>query len=581
MEKHLNLQSFIFMRFNWNNTRQLAVRTIAFVLFLVVISSNANSQDRRFTSGKVSLNISSGETKPPFLELSGDVTFVDATGDRIINANETCRIILKVSNTGMGDANGLRGIITANGNTNGLTFNSTKIPTIKVGETKTVEFIINSGMNTTDGKVNFTVKIDEPNGFGSESYQIEVATKSFEAPLVQVVDYNVSGSNGPTLQRRRPFDLQILVQNTKYGDANDVEVRLEMPDNMFMLVGDDINRYEVLAAGDKKLINYQLVVNDRFEGEIIPITIRIKEKLGRYAKDKVLELKLNQQFSGRTIRIEGQETPQGTIAIGSLTSDVDKNIPFNNQKNHNRFALIIGNEDYHSFQENLGSESDVPFAVNDANVFKRYCENVLGVEERNIFLLTNATAADMKRKVVTVCDLVKAHGGNAELIFYYSGHGYPDANKEAYIIPVNVSAAFLSDAIKLNDLYNQFSNTGASKITVFLDACFSGGGRNAGLIAAKGVAVKAKPASAGGNMVVFSASSDEQRAFPYEEKQHGAFTYFLLKELQKNNGEPYGTMFETVKNEVYKTSIRMEKGRQNPEVNISPAVMGQWENWKF
>lgn len=570
------------MRFYWDITKSIIIKTVALAILLVVISTNANSQDKRFTSGKVSLNISSGEMKPPFLELSGDVTFADATGDRIINANETCRIIMKVSNTGMGDANGLRGMITAFGSTNGLTFNNVNnIPSIKVGETKTIEFVIKSGMNTVDGSVNFTVQITEPNGFGLEAYQIEVATKSFEAPLVQVVDYNVTGGNGTTLQRKRPFDLQILVQNTKYGDATDVEVSLEIPDNMFMIVGDDINKYEVLAAGDKKLINYQLVVNDRFEGEFIPLTIKIKEKLGRYGENKNIELKLNQQLSGKTIRIEGQETPQGVIAIGSLTSDVDKNIPFNPVKNPNRFALIIGNEDYHSFQENLGSESDVPFAANDANVFKRYCENVLGVEERNIFLLTNATAADMKRKVVTVCDLVRAYGSNAELIFYYSGHGYPDANKDAYIIPVNVSAAFLSDGIKLNDLYNQFSNTGAGKITVFLDACFSGGGRNAGLIAAKGVAVKAKQASAGGNMVVFSASSEEQRAFPYEEKQHGAFTYFLLKELQKNNGESYSAMFETVKDEVYKTSIRMEKGRQNPEVNISPAVMGQWENWRF
>ena len=569
------------MRFNRNNRRPLVFKAIAIAMVLAAISSNAHSQDKRFTSGKVSLNISSGDTKPPFLELSGDVTFADATGDRIINANETCRIIMKVSNTGLGDANGLRGIITAMGSTNDLSFNNIKIPTIKVGETKTIEFIIKSGMNTVDGKANFTVKVDEPNGFGSDAYNVEVKTKSFQAPLVQVVDYNVTGGNGSTLQRRRPFDLQILVQNTKYGDATDVEVSLEMPDNMFMLIGDDINRFEVLSAGEKKLINYQLVVNDRFEGEFIPINIRIKEKLGHYAEDKTIDLKLNQQFSGKTIHIEGQESAQGAIAIGSLTSDVDKNIPFKNHKKSNRFALIIGNEDYHSYQENLGSESDVPYAVNDANVFRNYCENVLGIEGKNIFLLTNATAADMKRKIVTVCDLVSAYGSNAELIFYYSGHGYPDENKDAYIIPVNVSAAFLSDGIKLNDLYNQFSNTGANKITVFLDACFSGGGRNAGLVAAKGVAVKAKPASAGGNMVVFSASSEEQRAFPYDEKQHGAFTYFLLKELQKNNGESYETMFETVKSEVYETSIRMEKGRQNPEVNISPAVIGQWENWKF
>ena len=73
-------------------------------------------------------------------------------------------------------------------------------------------------------------------------------------------------------------------------------------------------------------------------------------------------------------------------------------------------------------------------------------------------------------------------------------------------------------------------------MTVFLDACFSGGGREAGLIASRGIKVTPKKDGLTGNIVVFSATSADQTAMSYKEKHHGMFTYFLLKKLQESNG---------------------------------------------
>lgn len=75
-----------------------------------------------------------------------------------------------------------------------------------------------------------------------------------------------------------------------------------------------------------------------------------------------------------------------------------------------------------------------------------------------------------------------------------------------------------------------------NQAVVFLDACFSGANRDGGMIvAARGVAIKpkeAKPASSG-NTVVFSATSDEETAFPYKAQKHGLFTYFSLNVCKK------------------------------------------------
>ena len=36
--------------------------------------------------------------------------------------------------------------------------------------------------------------------------------------------------------------------------------------------------------------------------------------------------------------------------------------------------------------------------------------------------------------------------------------------------------------------------------------------------------------------VVFCAASGKQTAYPYKEKEHGMFTYYLLKKLEESNG---------------------------------------------
>ena len=58
----------------------------------------------------------------------------------------------------------------------------------------------------------------------------------------------------------------------------------------------------------------------------------------------------------------------------------------NNRPNKNRYALIIGNENYSRFQNNLQSDQDVPFAINDANTFKTFAIKIFGVKKENLFI---------------------------------------------------------------------------------------------------------------------------------------------------------------------------------------------------
>lgn len=267
--------------------------------------------------------------------------------------------------------------------------------------------------------------------------------------------------------------------------------------------------------------------------------------------------------------------------VGS--SDVDINIPKSPKSNPDAFALIIGNEDYKSYQTGLQVEQNVYYAVNDAQIFKEYCEETLGIPRANIIYVTNAGVVRMTQVINQIQSVIKNSGGEAEIIVYYAGHGFPDEQtKEAYLIPVDVTGSNLEMAISLKDVYRKLTEFHSKQVVVFLDACFSGGGRDAGLLAARGVKVKPKSELLNGNIVVFTASSAEQSSLPYHEKQHGIFTYYLLKKLQETKGDiTLGDLDNFIGKEVSIRSPLINTKDQNPQTLVSPNVSDSWDSWKL
>ena len=297
---------------------------------------------------------------------------------------------------------------------------------------------------------------------------------------------------------------------------------------------------------------------------------------------------LDLSFNDITYSVPQMNTLQGPQAsASSLTiigqSDVDVNIPITDIENKKTFALVIGNEDYSSFQMDLNTSTNVDFATVDAKTYKKYLTNTLGVPDENITLLINATAGQMRQSIAKLSAIAEAYEGEVQLIFYYAGHGLPkEDTEEPYLIPVDVSSSNLDYALKLEDVFNKLTEHKSERVTVFLDACFSGGARNQGLVAARGVRIKPKSPFVMGNLIVFSASSEDQAAHPYKEKAHGIFTYYLLKGLQISNGEmSYGELEDFIRTNVMRKSVLVNNKVQSPEVKVSPVFEYSWQDMRF
>ncbi len=297
---------------------------------------------------------------------------------------------------------------------------------------------------------------------------------------------------------------------------------------------------------------------------------------------------INYKFNEIVIDVEGKaggysnNIKKGTNTISIGKAEVDVDIPVSGIVKTNTYALIIGNEDYTTFQPDLSSEVNVDFAANDARVFKEYCVKTFGIPEKQVKLLINATSGQMNQGIAWLTNLISVDEGNAEIVFYYSGHGLPDEKtKEGYLIPVDVSGNNVTQGINLNGLYAKLNEFPSKKVTVFLDACFSGGARNQALVAMKGVKVRPKENVVNGKMVVFTSSSGDEASGVYREKQHGYMTYYLLKNIQDTKGNiSYKDLANALISNVKKETA-LDGKVQTPQVNASSAVEGTWETWKI
>lgn len=270
-----------------------------------------------------------------------------------------------------------------------------------------------------------------------------------------------------------------------------------------------------------------------------------------------------------------KETKLSKFMKENKGGDVDFDIPIADNVSNHTFAVIISNEKYQM-------EKSVQYAENDGKMFTEYCKKTLGLPEKNVHFITNATLNNIKHEIKWLQDVIAVYKGEAKAIFYYAGHGIPDEqNKSAYLLPIDGYGSDVTTGYALEDLYKALGSLPSKSVTVFLDACFSGAKRDGDMLAsARGVAIKVKQATPVGNIVVFSAAQGDETAYPYKEEEHGLFTYYLLKKLQETKGNvTLGELSDYIKTQVERQSIVINGKLQSPSFVSTATIANSWKKW--
>ncbi len=268
------------------------------------------------------------------------------------------------------------------------------------------------------------------------------------------------------------------------------------------------------------------------------------------------------------------------IVNKEYVSDIDTDLPQATIFRNDTYALIIGNENY------MNNTEAVPFAHDDANLFAEYCRQTLGIPLGNIRVSLDATKYMIRELLLDEWIGGISDRKTKKLIVYYAGHGVPDLNDEnkPYLLPIDVPGSKPNHGISLEDFYKILGEYGFERVTVFIDACFSGINRtNKSVVPGRAVGVVAKEAiPVVGNLVVIAAAHGNETAQNYHKKGHGLFTYYLLKEIKDSQGMiTYGKLAKDIQKDVSETAPTLEQNiEQTPEVSTSIKT-DKWKDFSF
>lgn len=566
------------------------MKKIIFLISILVIGVSGYSQKQ--ISGKTpakDVNISTADYSNGIPVLAATAEFIEPSGNNLLDAEEAAQIKIKITNSGTNAAFDVGINVTVDNNTNlSYNINNKKFGQIDPNSTVTATINIAANQNIQNSSRKFNISFTEHQGFIARPIVFEIQTQKFREPKLVFIETGieeVGGNKNNFIEQGDLILATVLIQNQGQGIAENATY--EFTGFTDALISTMTKDYPIsgslgnMAPGESKTIQFAFSATWNYTGaDLLPLKIKLGESRGNYGGTYSLGLQMNvQQLSAVDMKQQGSYQQDVDIDVASLTSDIDKNIPQNTQ-NSNRFALIIGNEHYVA---NNGLAVDVPFAINDALTFKEYAISTLGIPEMQVKYLNDATSSTMKREIESFANIM-ARNPNAEFFVYYAGHGYYDDQDDPYMMPVNVKYNEISDAVKLNDFYAALTKNQTKGVTVFLDACFSGGGRgDDGLVAGRtGLRRPTNNADMEGNLVVFAASSGKQTSKPYNDQKHGIFTYYLLKKLQETSGNlNYDELDQYLLQNVSTTADLLFSEEQTPAVKVSPKVQNTWKNWRF
>lgn len=279
-----------------------------------------------------------------------------------------------------------------------------------------------------------------------------------------------------------------------------------------------------------------------------------KEALQSSVASQLLDIKETQNPSQ-------QQPTQIEEETKAPSSDIDQNIPeaTDENENENTFALILTCETY---QE----EKKVEYALNDGETFKMYCQKTLGMPEENIHLRQDATLNNIKTEMEWMRKIAEAYNGTARFIIYFNGHSILDnASDASFLLPIDGKNSLPETGYSLQELCQLLGSLPATSISVFLDTN-----------------IRSASISPLDKTMIFMAADATETAYPFNEKEHSLFTYYLLKKLQTTKGDvTMEDLCTYVTEQVSRKSVVTHGQSQTPKISISDAMGNDWKTIKL
>jgi hypothetical protein len=273
-------------------------------------------------------------------------------------------------------------------------------------------------------------------------------------------------------------------------------------------------------------------------------------------------------------------TPSSTRSRPSTLYATSFSFP-KGKTNLDAVAVIVGNRVY--------QHRDIPevsYAYNDVEAIRQYVIKTRGFRERNVFVLKDATKAQLESYFGSVSfssgRLFNAvREDKSDVFVYFSGHGVPGKDSTGYLFPTDGDPTQPElTGYSIQTLVDNLAKVPARSMIIALDTCFSGVSQAGALVkAASPVYLKAKIPSAGPNSIILTAAAGSQIASWDTGAQLGLFTRHLLEGMLgkadtrggNNDGKvQLGELQGYVQSEVTYQARRRYSRDQTPEILGNP-----------
>mgnify|MGYP001821777967 CR=1 FL=1 len=202
------------------------------------------------------------------------------------------------------------------------------------------------------------------------------------------------------------------------------------------------------------------------------------------------------------------------------------------------WAIVIGINQYQNTR-------NLKYAVNDAQAFKDYLKDYVGIPDERIFYLANQEATKSKIESLLGTTIKRKASQDDTVIIFYAGHGAvePDPSNldgdgfEKYLLPHDANLEDLySTSISMNDIRTIFTRISADRLIFIADTCYSGASGGRTMMATKTRANLSdkfyERISRGKGRVIISSCSANEISKEDDNLKHGVFSYYMLEGLK-------------------------------------------------
>ncbi|MGV7223415.1 MAG: HEAT repeat domain-containing protein [Nitrospinales bacterium] len=202
------------------------------------------------------------------------------------------------------------------------------------------------------------------------------------------------------------------------------------------------------------------------------------------------------------------------------------------------WAIVIGINEYKNTR-------NLRYAVNDAQAFKNYLKDFVGIPDENISLLINEYANKLAISSLLGTELKRKAGKDDTVLIFYAGHGAvetdpanPDGDGfEKYLLPHDADLNDLfSTALSMDDIETIFQRIRSERVIFIADTCYSGASGGRTILASKSRANLSEKfferISKGKGRIIISSSSANEISKEDDQLGHGIFSFYLLEGLK-------------------------------------------------